>query len=71
MFAWSRSARTTGDDLRVRQLAISEHFVDRPRSKDDDAIRLFDDAIILAQSPAEQRMRPMASEKENRYGKLG
>ncbi|BAR57963.1 hypothetical protein NK6_4797 [Bradyrhizobium diazoefficiens] len=32
---------------------------------------MFDDAIILAQSPAEQRMRPMASEKENRYGKLG
>jgi hypothetical protein len=29
VFAWSRSARTTGDDLRVRQLAISEHFVDR------------------------------------------
>lgn len=33
--------------------------------------RLLDDAIILAQSPAEQRMRRMASEKENRHGKLG
>ncbi|WP_164937383.1 MULTISPECIES: hypothetical protein [Bradyrhizobium] len=37
--------------------AISEYFVDRLGARMMTLSRLPDDAIILAQSPAEQRMR--------------
>lgn len=37
--------------------AISEHFVDCLGARTMSLSRLLDDAIILAQSPAEQRTR--------------